>query len=89
MAKVSIDVLAFNEMKKARHLLYSPALAHLDFFRWGEKRSDGISCREFIRASGPYSGHFEAIPREIFVRVFLEWMKRSQRGIDSSGEYVG
>jgi hypothetical protein len=34
----------------------------LSSFRRYEEKSDGISCREFIRASRPHSGHFEDRP---------------------------
>jgi hypothetical protein len=86
-AKVSINFLALDEMKKILHPSYSPDLAPSDFsFPLSEKKSDGISCRELIRASGPHSRHFESHPSEILVEVFLEWMKRLQRCIDMNGE---
>jgi hypothetical protein len=54
-ATLSINLLGLNQMKRAPHPPYSPDLVPLDFSLFGyEKKADGISYQEFIRASGPH-----------------------------------
>jgi transposase len=88
---VSTDFIALNQMKQTHHPPYSPDLAPADFFLFGyvkrklmgyhaESPSELLICIRVILSE---------IPRETLYAVFLEWMERLQKYIDTNEEYIG
>jgi hypothetical protein len=78
-------------MKQARHPPSSPDLAPSDFFLFGYvkrklMRYHAESPPELLI---PIRVILSEIPRETLNAVFLEWMERLQKCIDTNVEYVG
>jgi hypothetical protein len=90
MAKVSADDITHNEMKCAPHPPYSPDLAPSDFFLFGCVKRKLMGYRAESESELLVGIHviLAAIPGEILNAVFLEWMDRLQKGIDTTGDYV-
>jgi hypothetical protein len=78
-------------MKMAPHLPYSPDLAPSDFFLFGYVKGMLMGYQSGSAAELLVRVHMilAEIPREALNMVFLEWMQRLQKCIDSDGEYVG
>jgi hypothetical protein len=89
-AKVSINFLALNEMKKAPHPPYSPDLAPRAFlFGYVKRNMMGYRAENSSELLVRIRVILMAIPSEKLTEVFLEWMKRLQQCIDMNGELVG
>jgi hypothetical protein len=77
-------------MKTAPHLFYSPDLARSNFFLFGDVKGKlmgyqaGTAAELVVRIQVILA----EIPPEALNTVFLEWMQRLQKCIDSDGEYV-
>jgi hypothetical protein len=77
---MSANSLALNKVKKAPHPPYSPDLAPSDCFLFGYVKRNLMGCHVenlselLVRIQVILS----AIPSEIFVEVFLEWIKQLQ-----------
>jgi hypothetical protein len=90
-AKVSSDYIARNDMKMAPHPPYSPDFEPSDFSLFGYVKGKlmgyqaGSAAGLLVRIQVILA----EIPREALSTVFLEWMQRLQKCIDSDGEYVG
>jgi hypothetical protein len=78
-------------MKAARHLPYSPDLAPFDFFLFGyvKGKLTGYQAGNAAELLVRIQVILAEISREALNTVFLEWMQRLQKCIDSDGEYVG
>jgi hypothetical protein len=90
-AKVSIDFIALNRMKQTSHPPYSPDLAPSDFFLFGYVKGKLMehhaeSPSELLIGIRVI---LSEIPPERLNAVFLEWMERLRKCIDTNAEYVG
>jgi hypothetical protein len=90
-AKVSTDYITRNGMKRALHPTYSPDLAPSDFFLFGYVKAKlmgyraGSESELLIRIRLILA----EIPRDVLNAVFLEWMDRPQKCIETTGDYGG
>jgi hypothetical protein len=89
--KVSTDYIARNEMKTATHPPYSPDLKPFDSFLFGNVKGKlmgyqaGSAAEFLVRIQVILT----EILRETLNTVFLEWMQRLEKCLDSDAEYVG
>jgi hypothetical protein len=91
IAKVSSDYIARNEIKTAPHPSYSPDLAPSGFFLFGYGKGKlmGYQAGSATELLVRIQVILAEILREALNMVFLEWMQRMQKYINSDGEYVG
>ena len=91
VAKVSTDYIGRNRMKQAPHPPYSPDLAPSDFFLFGYVKGKlmGYHADTLSELLVRIRVILSEISRETLNAVFLEWMERLQKCIDTNGEYVG
>jgi hypothetical protein len=90
-AEVWTDYFPRNEMKRAPHPPDSPDLAPANFFLFGYvkikvmgyRAESESELRVRIRVT------LAEIPRDVLNAVFLEWMDRVQKWIETNGDYVG
>jgi hypothetical protein len=90
-AEVSTDFIALTRMKQAPHPPYSPDLAPADFFLFGDvkRKLMGYHTESPSKLLIRLRVILWEIPRKTLNAVFLEWMERLQKCIDTNGEYVG
>jgi histone-lysine N-methyltransferase SETMAR len=89
-ARVTLEFLKHNGMKRAPHLPYSPDLAPSDSYLFGYikhllaeyKFPDRKALLEAARHI------LEGIEKVSLDRVFPAWMERTKRCIKTNGEYV-
>jgi hypothetical protein len=88
---VSTDYVTRNEMKRTPHPPYSPDLAPLDFFLFGyvKRKLMGYRAESESELLVRIRVILAEIPREVLNAVFLEWMDRLRKCIDTNGDYVG
>jgi histone-lysine N-methyltransferase SETMAR len=90
-AKVPTDFIALHRMKQAPHPPYSPDLAPSNFFLFGYVKRKQMKYHAespselLIRIRVILS----EIPRKTLNEVFLEWMERLPKCIDTNVDYVG
>jgi hypothetical protein len=78
-------------MEQAPHPPYSPDLAPSDFYLFGSLK-DRLQGQHFEDGDRPFDAIMavtESIEKVTLQWVFLEWMERLRRCIDTNGEYVG
>jgi hypothetical protein len=87
-AKVSADFIALNRMKQAPHPSDSPDLAPSDFFPFGyvKRKLMGYHAESPSELLIRIQVILSEIPRETLNAVFLEWIERLQKYIDTNGE---
>jgi hypothetical protein len=82
--------MARNEMVMADHPPYSPDLAPSDFHLFGHAK--GLFRGESFETGEQVFLAVEGILRYLqmwtLTKVFLEWMKRLERYIETDGDYV-
>jgi transposase len=90
-AKVSMDYIVHNSMKRAPRPPYSPDLAPSDFFLSGsvKRKLMGYHAESADDLFGPVLLILTEIPRTTLNGVFQEWMTRLQKCIPTAGDYVG
>jgi histone-lysine N-methyltransferase SETMAR len=78
-------------MKQAPHPPYSPNLAPSYFFLFGDvkRKLMGYHAESPSELLIRIRVILSEIPRETLNAVFLEWMERLQKCIDTNGESVG
>jgi histone-lysine N-methyltransferase SETMAR len=86
----TIDYLERNGMKRALHPPYSPDLAPSDFSLFGYVKGclADHSFESTDALFGVVQGILEAIEKVTLQAVFLDWMERLWKCIDSNGVYV-
>jgi hypothetical protein len=77
-------------MKRAPHPPYSPDLAPSDFYLFGYVKGclAGHSFESADALFGGIQGILDGIEKVTLQAVFLDWMERLGRCIDSNGVYV-
>jgi hypothetical protein len=77
-------------MKRAPHPPYSPDLAPSDFLLFGYLKRKLMGYRAESESELPVRIRviLAEIPREVLNTVFLEWMDRLRKCIDTNGDYV-
>jgi hypothetical protein len=90
-ARVSTGYVTRNWMKRIPHPPYSPNLAPSDFFLFGYVKRKLMRYRaesesELLVRIGLILAE---IPGDVLNAVFLEWMDRLQKCIDTNEDYVG
>jgi transposase len=90
-AKVSTHFIALNRMKQASHPPYSPDLSPSDFFVFGyvKRKLLGYHAESPSELLIHIRVISSEIPRKTLNAVFLEWMGRLRKCIDTNMEYVG
>jgi hypothetical protein len=90
LPKVSTDYITRNGMKPALHPPYSSDLAPSDFFPFGSVKRKLMGYRAGSEPELLVSIRLilAEIPRDVLNAVFLEWMDRLQKGIDTNGDCV-
>jgi hypothetical protein len=90
VAKCVTEYLDHNSLKIIPCPSYSPDLASYDFYLFGYVKHQ-LQRHEFTEGAELVSAISEIlnqIPTDILVDVFDDWMRKLQRCIDISGEYV-
>jgi hypothetical protein len=89
--KVSTDFIALNRMKQTPHPPHLADLAPSDFFLFGYviRKPMGYHAESPSELLIRIRAILSDIPRETLNAVFLEWMERLRKCIDTNGEYVG
>ena len=84
------DYLIDNGFNRMEHPPYSPDLAPSDFFLFGylKQNLEGMYFNSFEELLEYVTRFLNSIPIELLHKVYLEWMERLQKCIDSGGEYV-
>jgi hypothetical protein len=81
--------MAGNAMVIAAHPPYSPDLAPSDFYLFahveGLLRGESIETGEQLLLA--VDGILRSLEKPILTKVFLEWMKRLERCIETDGDY--
>jgi hypothetical protein len=77
-------------MKSAPHPPYSPDLAPLDFYLFGDVKKclAGLSFEDTDQFLAAVEGVLEGIEKVALQAVFLEWMDRLRKCIATNGEYT-
>jgi hypothetical protein len=78
-------------MEQAPHSPSAPDLAPSDFYLFGHLK-DKLQGQHFEDGDQLFDAVIAltvTIEKVTFQRVFLEWMERLRRYIDTNGEYVG
>jgi hypothetical protein len=80
-----------NEMKGVPHPPYSRDLppSHFFFFRYLKRKLMGYRPESESELLVRIRVILTEIPREVLNTVFLEWMDRLRKCIDTNGDYVG
>jgi hypothetical protein len=89
-ARLTLEFLKHNRIKREPHPPYSPDLASSDFYLFGYIK------QLLVEHELPDRGAFleavrhilEGIKKVTLDRFFLAWMERFERWIKTSGEYV-
>jgi hypothetical protein len=86
-AKVSTDFIALNRMKQATHPPHSPDLAPSDFFLFGyvKRKLMGYHAESPSELLIGIRVLLSEIPRQTLSAIFLEWMERLRKSIDTNG----
>jgi hypothetical protein len=83
--------MACNAMEIAAHAIYSPDLAHSDFYLFGHP--NGLFWRESFETGEQLLSAVEDIFGSLapctLTKVFLEWMRRLEQYIETDDDYVG
>jgi histone-lysine N-methyltransferase SETMAR len=89
-AKLSMDFLNANGMKKAPHPPYSPDLAPTDSFLFGDvkRQLNGYSFNSAVDLLTAVHHILDGYDRSTLISVFEEWMRRLRQCIDAEREYV-
>jgi hypothetical protein len=89
-AAVASQFVAGNAMVIAAHPLYSPNLAHSDFYLLGHMRGlpRGRSFEAGERLLSAVEGILKSLEKWTLTKVFLEWMRRLEGSIEINGDYV-
>jgi hypothetical protein len=90
-ARVSTDYVTRNGMKRALRPPYSPDLALLDFFLFGsvKRKLMGYRAESESELLVRIRLILAEMPRDVLDAVFLEWVDRLQKSIETDGNYVG
>jgi histone-lysine N-methyltransferase SETMAR len=90
VSRQTIDYFERNGMKRAPHPPYSPDLAPSDFYLFGSVKGclAGHSFESADALFGTVQGILEGIEEVTLQAVFLDWMERLGKCIDSNGVYV-
>jgi histone-lysine N-methyltransferase SETMAR len=83
--------MAGSAMVKAANPPYSPDLAPSDFSLFGHVKGllRGESFEAGERLLSAVEGILSSLEKSILTKVFLEWMKRLGRCIETDGHYGG
>jgi hypothetical protein len=89
-AKCAVEYMDHKLLKRAPHPPDSPDLAPFDFylFRYLKYQLQGPEFTKGAEFVSAISEILNQIPTNTLVDVFDDWMRRAQRCIDISGEYV-
>jgi hypothetical protein len=83
--------MARNDMVIVAHPPYSPDLTPSDFYLFvhveGLLRGESFETGERLLLA--VEGISRSLEKWLLTKVFLEWMKRLERGIETDGDYVG
>jgi hypothetical protein len=90
-AKVSTDYISRHGMKRLPHPPYSPDLAPSDFFLFGyvKKKLMGKRAESESELLVGIRVMLAEIRRDVLNAVFLEWVDRLHKCIETNGDYVG
>jgi hypothetical protein len=90
VAKCVTEYMDHNSLKRAPLPPYSPDFAPSDFYRFGyvKHQLQGHEFTEGTELVSAISEILNQIPADTLVDVFDDWVRRLQRCIDISGEYV-
>jgi hypothetical protein len=89
-ARRTLEFLEQNRMKRALHLSYSPNLALCDFYLFGYIKRF-LVCREFADQSELLQAVMDIlndIEKATLEEVFLTWMRRLAKYINTNDKYV-
>jgi hypothetical protein len=88
--KCVTEYIEHNSLKRTPHPPYSSDLASSDFYLFGyvKHQLQGHEFTEGTEFVSAISEILNQIPTDILAAVFDDWMRRLQRCIDISGEYV-
>jgi histone-lysine N-methyltransferase SETMAR len=89
-AKCVTEYMNYNSLKRAPHPPYSPDLAPSDFYQFGcvKHQLREHKFREGAELVSAISEILNQSPTDTLVDVSDDWMRKLQRCIDISGEYV-
>jgi transposase len=89
-ARQTRNFIEASGMKQAPHPPYSPDLALSDFCLFGylKDRLQGQHFEDEDQLFDAIMALTETIKKVTLTRVFLEWMERLSRWIDTNGEYI-
>jgi histone-lysine N-methyltransferase SETMAR len=90
IAKVTLDFMERNAMKRALHPPYSPDLAQSDFHLFGHVKQPLRECEFADREAflDAIEDILRSIEKVILKDVFLSWMERLRQCGRAAGEYV-
>jgi hypothetical protein len=90
-ARQTGDFLDAHGMEQVPHLPYSPDRAPADFYLFGylTDRLQRQHCEDGDQLFDADMALTKPIEKVTLQKVFLEWMERLRRCIDTNGEYVG
>jgi histone-lysine N-methyltransferase SETMAR len=90
VARQTIGFLEQNGMKRGPHPPYSPDLAPSDFYLFGYVKGclAGNAFADADELLDAVQRILEGIEKATLQAVFLEWMERLEKCIDTNGEYV-
>jgi hypothetical protein len=91
MARQTRDFIEADGTEQASHPPYSPDLAPSDFYLFGYLK-EGLQGQHFEDGDHLFDAIIAltaTIEKVTLQSVFLEWMKRLKRCIDTNSEYVG
>jgi hypothetical protein len=89
-AKLSMDFLNANGMRKAPHPPYSPGLAPTDSLLFGDVKRQLSGCAFNSAADLLAAVHhiLDGYDRLTLISVFEEWMRRLRQCVDTEGDYI-
>ena len=89
-AGLTVDMLESIGLPILQHALYSPDLAPNDFYLYGELKRElrGIQFTSVEDHRQAIMDRLNAMSRDGFKKVFLEWACRHERCIELNGPYV-
>jgi transposase len=89
-AKVTIQFIEDNRMKRLPHPAYSPDIAPSDFYLFGnvKRKLEGLMAETPEELFDNVISILLEIPLEELHRVFNEWVRRVEAVIDANGDYI-
>jgi hypothetical protein len=90
IARLSVELFEDIQIKTAPRALYSPDIASFDFYLFGYAKGC-LAGRSFVDSLELFEGLrgiLGSIEKVILQAVFLEWMDRLKKCIQTNGEYI-